>query len=193
MRTSPERRPRRELCVIASPLLLLLALPLLPVIVAGCSAEPPSQLVRFNEGLLHMKLDDTWVRMQDLGTSMKFGLPGSDDITLSFEDKSSNFGMPLTVPAVKSMIGSDLNRQYGQVKARLTLKGSALLTYPREKREGRDEVYTHNWVLAKPYGTGIIMRVDITLRTPVSQKDAPQVQELIAVLDKQVGDGALGS
>ena len=131
--------------------------------------------------------------MQDQGTSMKFRLPGSDGITLSFEDKSSDFGMPLTTPAVKSMIGSQLNGQFGRVTARLTLKGSALLTYPREKLEDREKVYTHNWVLAKPYGRGIIMRVDITLRMPVSQKDAPQVHELIAVLDKQVGDGVMGS
>jgi hypothetical protein len=187
MRSSPDRRPRLERCAIASALLLLLPL------VAACDAEPPAQPVSFNEGLLHIKLADTWVKMQDQGTSMKFRLPGSEGITLSFEDKSSSFGMPLTTPAVKSMIGSELNRAFGQVKARLTLKGSALLTYPREKREGREQVYTHNWVLAKPYGSGIIMRVDITLRVPVSQKDALEIRELIAVLDKQVGNGVLGS
>jgi hypothetical protein len=183
MRSSPAHPPR----------LLLLLLLVLPPVIAGCGGEPPSQPVSFNEGLLHMKVADTWVRMQDQGTSMKFRLPGPDGITLSFEDKSFDFGMPITTPVVKGMIGSELNEQFGGVTARLTLKGNALLSYPRQKQEGREQVYTQNWVLAKPYGTGIIMRVDITLRMPVSQKDTPQVQDLIAVLDKQVGDGALGS
>jgi hypothetical protein len=188
MRSAPNRRSRPALCAIGSAFLLLVSL-----LLAGCSSEPPSQNISFKQGLLDMRIAESWVKTKDKERWMEFRLPDTEGIRLSFRDKSWDFGQPATTNAVKSMIGSQLNGRYGGVKARLTLKGNALLTYSREKKDGLEKVYTHNWVLAKPYGMSLVNQVDITLKMPVSQKDAPEIQEVIALLDKQIGDGVLPS
>jgi hypothetical protein len=188
MQAALDRRSRLELRAIGSALLLLV-----PLVFAGCGSEPPSQDISFKQGLLEMRIADSWVKMQDKGDWMEFRLPDTEGVRLSFRNKSWDFGQPATTAAVKSMVGSQLNRRHGGVTSRLTLKGSALLSYAGEKKEGREKVYTHNWVLAKPYGYGFINQVAITLKMPVSQKDSPEIQEAIALLDKQIGDGVLPS
>jgi hypothetical protein len=82
---------------------------------------------------------------------------------------------------------------YGNVDARLSYGGNALLTYPRLVEEGDGPVYTRNWVVAKPFGYSGVARVAITLRVPEGQQTTPEIQALMDELDKQVGDAVIPS
>jgi hypothetical protein len=156
----------------------------------ACGASEPMQSVRFKQRLT-MEISQQWVPMKASGKKASYKLGDSKDIRLSFEDQTRDYGTPMTLQSVRSAVGSELNSAYGKVDARLSYAGNALLTYPREMKEGGTKVYTHNWVVAKPFGYGAVARVAITLRVPEGQQSSPEVTALMEQLDKQVGDAVI--
>jgi hypothetical protein len=157
----------------------------------ACGPTEPVQKINFNKGRLSMDLSQKWVLQRDSGKKAYYRLGDSEDVRLSFEDQSRDYGTPMTVRAVKGSIGSELNLQYGGVDARLSYGGNALLTYEREVKEGRKKVFTHNWVVAHPLGATAIARVAITLKVPAGQQNSPDIAAVIDLLDKQVGDATI--
>jgi hypothetical protein len=178
------RRANRALA--RSWLALSLVLPAL-----GCAEKEPERAIDFSNGTLHMVLSERWVLQHDAGRKAFYKLGGEDDVKLSFEDETEDFGQPLTVPAVKGMIGSELNLRYGSVNARLGLGGSAVLSYAHTQEDGNSKFYTQSWVVAKPFGHSAVARVAITLRVPEGRQNTPEFQALVETLDRQVGDARM--
>lgn len=160
------------------------------LVAAGCSSKAPEQPLTFNDGILDMSISQDWVLLRDAGKKAWFKHAVLDDVKLSFEDQTEDLGQPLTVSAVRGMIGSELNLKHGSVNARFGLGGCAVLSYARELDEG-DPVFTQNWVVAHPYGYGAVARVAITLSAPPGRQATTEFQELIEVLDRQVGDAKM--
>jgi len=171
----------RSLALVVS--LLILAL--------GCSKEEPGQLVIFHDGILNMKLSPDWVLVKDGGKKAYWRHGASGDIKLSFEDQTRDYGTPMTVQGVRGAIGSELNMKHGGVDARIGLGGTAVLSYKKKVKEGRNQVFTQNWVVAAPYGYGAVARVAITLEVPDGAQGSPEFQSIVDLLDKQVGDAKM--
>jgi hypothetical protein len=163
---------------------------LVTLALAACGASEPVQSVKFKQRL-NIEISQQWVPMKASGKKASYKLGESKEIRLSFEDQTRDYGTPMTVQGVRSAVGSELNSAYGRVDARLSLAGNALLSYPREMQEGSARVYTHNWVVAKPFGYGAVARVAITLRVPEGQQSSPEVTALMEQLDKQIGDAVI--
>ncbi len=157
----------------------------------GCGKSEPVQAVNFHEGRLSMGIAPAWVLQRNSGAKAFYRLGDGKDVRLSFEDQTRDWGTPMTVAGVRSAIGSELNSAYGGVTARLSFSGNALLSYARKTREGRKEIHTHNWVVARPFGYGAIARVAITLKVPADQEYSPEIVALVESLDKQVGDAVM--
>ena len=176
---------------ISSPRLFALATALFFVFALGCSNEVPGQDVSFSHGRLNMKLAPEWVLVKDAGKKAYWRHGVSDDIKLSFEDQTQDYGTPMSVQAVRGAIGTELNMAHGGVDARLGLGGTAVLSYKKKVKEGSRKVYTQNWVVAAPYGYGAVARIAITLKVPDGQQGTPQFQQIVDLLDKQVGDAKI--
>lgn len=157
----------------------------------GCDSTPPGQPISFANGILNMSIAPEWVLQRDTGERAFYSHGQLEDVKLSFENQTADYGSPMTVSGVRGAIGSELNRRYGTVEARLGYGGCAVLTYPLKVSEGRKQVYTRNWVVAHPYGYGAIARVAITLQVPDGQQATPEFQALVDALDKQVGDARM--
>jgi hypothetical protein len=173
----------RALCLSALALVLTLA-------AGACTPAEPVQHVSFNDRL-EMDIAQTWVKQRESSGKLFYRLGDAKDIRLSFEDQTRDWGAPMNVQGVRSAIGSELNLAYGNVNARTSFTGNAILDYPRAIKEGRKKIHTRNWVVAKPFGHSAVARIVITLRVPDGQEGSAEVQSVIASLDKQVGDAKI--
>ena len=117
--------------------LLVCALGLGGVSALGCGKPEPVQPVNFHDGRLSMGIAPAWVLQRDSGTKTFYQLAGAKGVRLSFEDQTQDWGTPLTLAAVRSAIGSELNLAYGGVTARLSYSGNALLSYARRSRDNK--------------------------------------------------------
>ncbi len=180
----PARRSSVVSCLLSAGVLALVA-------ALGCDSGPPPQHVNFADGILNMDISQDWVLQRDGGKKAFYKHGVLEDVKLSFENQTADFGTPMNVQGVRSAIGSELNLAYGGVDARLGFGGCAVLTYKRHVKEGRKDVYTHNWVVAHPYGYGAIARVAITLKVPDGRQGTPEFQALVDALDRQVGDAKM--
>ena len=117
--------------------LLGCALGLAGVSALGCGKPEPVQPVNFHDGRLSMGIAPAWVLQRDSGAKAFYQLADAKGVRLSFEDQTQDWGTPLTLAAVRSAIGSELNLAYGGVTARLSYSGTALLSYARSKEQKR--------------------------------------------------------
>ncbi len=175
----------------ANRLFSVFSIVLLALSAVACDSTPPGQPINFANGILNMQISPDWVLQRDTGERAFYKHAQMEDVKLSFENETADFGAPMTVGAVRGVIGSELNLRYGGVDARLGYGGCAVLTYPRKLTEGRKQLYTKNWVVAHPYGYGAIARVAITLQVPDGHQATPEFQSLVEMLDRQVGDAQM--
>ena len=138
-----------------------------------------------------MELSDKWVLARSSDKQALYKHPELGNVRLTIENQTRDYGTPMTVAAVKSAVGTELNMAYGGVVTRISLSGNALIHYARDLEEGGKNLHTQNWVVARPHGYGGIARVAITLKVPDQAKADPAVASLIQSLDKQVGDAKL--
>lgn len=162
----------------------------------GCEKEVPMQTIRGDEGMLSMAIDRGWVPGEVDEDEEEVGLvfrhPRFSNLQLSVEDRVENFGQPLKVLQVKSMLGKQLNSIHGGiVNTKVSLGGNAMIHWAHEVEQDDEMIYTENWVIARPHGWGNIVRAQITLAMPPTMKGRPEVQEMIDALAKQVGDAKL--
>jgi hypothetical protein len=169
---------------------LLLAAPLAASMGCGESGPPP-QPINFANGILNMSISQDWVLQRDAGKRAYYKHRALDGVKLSFENQTADYGTPMTVGGVRGAIGSELNLRYGGVEAKLGYGGCAVLSYKRKVQEGSKNLYTQNWVVAHPYGYGAVARVAITLEAPDGHQSTPEFQEIVSVLDRQVGDAKM--
>ena len=157
----------------------------------GCSQKEPEQPVSFNNGRLNMSISDQWKLQRDSGQKAYYKHGTAPNAKLTFEDQTRDFGVPMTVQAVRSALGSELNLSYGDVPARLGYGGTAVLSYERQLKEGSKHVHTNNWVVAHPLGYGAVARVEITLKVPDGEQGTAEFQAMVDAIDNQVGDAKM--
>ena len=161
------------------------------LVTVGCKPAEPTQQISFNEGRMDVAISEKWVLQRSSGDKMYFKHSENENMRLAIQDQTRDLGQPMTVAAVKGSIGSELNMRFGGVTARLSYGGNALLDYGQAVKEGRNKLYTHNWVVARPYGYGAIARVAITLKVPHDAKNDPAVLAVKKSLDKHIGDATM--
>jgi hypothetical protein len=166
-----------------------LAAAALSIGLGGCGAKEPTQTVEFGDGNLQIELAESWIESGRGDREMSFRHPQVPGAELRLEQRSEDTGaFALTVPAVKSQIGSHYNRKYG-VTSRMTLPGNALITFDRELEEGGDWYFQRQWIVATPRnGSGYVLRVDATLRVPLDQAKAESTLGLAEGIDTALGD-----
>ena len=149
------------------------------------SHSEPTQPLNFANGLLNMSISENWVLLRATDSEVVYEHSTLGEARLRLEDESQHdFGGPLTVVAVKSIVGKELNGTYGGVRTRISLPGNAMIDYARELNEDGELLHSQNWVVAKPYGIGTIQRVAITLSMPKALRADPAILSLIESLDK---------
>ena len=85
----------------------------------GCDSAPPSKPIQFANGMLQMSISEDWVLQRDAGKKAFYKHGLMSNAKLTFENQTFDFGTPMTLQAVRSAIGTELNRRYGGVNARL--------------------------------------------------------------------------
>ncbi len=175
------------------PILFSIVVTVSAALALACGSHPePTQPVNFGNGLLSMSISESWVLLRGTESEVVYEHPTLGEVRLSLEDETrDDFGIPLSVAAVKSIVGKELNHDYGGVRTRVSLSGNAMIDYARELIEDGEVLHTQNWVVAKPSGIGSILRVAITLNMPEELQSEPALLSLIETLDKQVGDATM--
>ncbi len=170
------------------PFLILLAL-----LVGACSTQSaPSKPVQMDYEMLDMLISEDWQLETAEPQNLVYTHNGLANVSLHFSSRLDEFGSPLQVAHVKSMIGKELNRQYGGVRTRISLGGNAMVDYSRDLVDDDDvSLRAREWVVAKPVGHGDIVRVLISLQSPATAETDTSISEMIEVLDKQIGDARI--
>ena len=168
------------------------ASPVLGPSACGESSGPVQQL-HWLEGLLHVSISQDWEGVhaeRDLMAFMNRSLP---EISLVMENKSETWdGPPIPTSAVKSIIGSDLNLEFGGVTARMTFNGNGFSSYPWSYVEDNEAFDTENWVLSRmTRGDQFIARVDFTLKFPAALKGDPAIADMTKQLDTAIGSAVM--
>jgi len=139
-----------------------------------------------------MVISDLWELEKSTDEGRVYIHKELEDVRLHFSSVTEDFGNPLRVTDVKSLIGRELNLKYGGVSTRVSLGGNAMIKYTRAALDDAGgEVRQEEWVVAKPVGHSDIARVEISLRIPVHAESHPSIPILIEGLDKQVGDARI--
>ena len=160
--------------------------------VAGCSADRPTRVVQFGQEMLDMVIWEDWVPETVESQSRVYTHAKLENVRLHISSRLDDFGTPLQVTHVKSIVGKELNRTYGGVLTRVSLCGNALIDHSREiVGEDDDRIRVQEWVIARPVGYGHIARVLISLQIPPSAQAEPSIPEMIDALDKQAGDARI--
>jgi len=171
----------------------LLAVLMLCSAVVGCGGDPePTRRVQLENGLLDMMISELWELEENTDEGRVYLHKEFENVRLHLSTDTEDFGNPLRVTAVKSMIGRELNLKYGGVSTRVSLGGNAMIKYTRTVvDEGGAELRLEEWVVAKPVGHSDIARVEISLRIPAEAENHPSIPALIEGLDKRVGDARI--
>jgi len=158
----------------------------------GGGDEMPTQAVQFGRGMLDMSIGDVWQLESASDEARVYVHRDYEELRLELEGITEEFGHPLRVSDVKSIIGKELNRTYGGVSTRVSLGGNAMIKYHRDLIDEYDDaIRTEDWVLAKPTGQGDITRIEISLRMPEALRANPKIAALIEQLDRQAGDARI--
>ena len=159
----------------------------------GCSEDPePLRRVQLGGGALDIMISQDWDLERETENGRVYLHRDLEDVRLHFADSTENFGSPLRVPDVKSLIGKELNIEYGGVSSRVSLGGNAMMKYVRlVPDDAGEDLRSEEWVLAKPVGYGDIARVEISLRIPEHVEIDPAIPRLVDSLDRQVGDARI--
>ena len=175
---------------------VLRSLVLVPLVlcVLGCGAgdERPTQAVQFGHGMLDMSIADAWQLESADEESRVYVHRDYEALRLELAGITEEFGHPLRVVDVKSLIGKELNRIHGGVSTRVSLGGNAMIKYTSDLIDEYDDaIHTEDWVLAKPTGQGDITRIEISLHIPEDLRTHPKIAALIEQLDLQAGDARI--
>jgi hypothetical protein len=159
----------------------------------SCTAgDPPTRTVKFDQDMLELSISDVWQLERSTEEGLVFFQNELDDVRLHIAARIESFGFPLKLLAVKSLIGKELNLEYGGVSTRVSLGGNAMIKYsPDVTDEYDDALRMEEWVLAKPVGYGDIARVEISLTLPATTQSHSAIPMLVERLDKQVGDARI--
>ena len=152
---------------------------------------PAQQVVE--HGPLRLALPEGWSVLEAAEDRVLLGTGRAGGAQLSIRARRVEWeGPTLSKIALKSMLGTALNFEFGQVTSRMTFSGHALLAYDdvRVTASG-EEVYSRNWVLAAPHSVGLIVRVDLSLQIPVEQRSHEELPALIDALDVRIADAEL--
>ena len=165
---------------------------LLCAVACGGRDDVPTQAVQFGRGMLDMSIGDVWQLESASDEARVYVHRDYEELRLELEGITEEFGHPLRVSDVKSIIGKELNRAYGGVSTRVSLGGNAMIKYHRDLIDEYDDaIRTEDWVLAKPTGQGDITRIEISLRMPEALRANPKIEALIEQLDLQAGDARI--
>lgn len=184
--------PRRTIPPLRH-LILILALSGLGGQLLGCTEEPePTRRIQMNQGKLDMVISTRWELADSSDDLRVYTHPDFPGLQLHFENSTEVFGSPLRVTQVKSLIGQELNREYGGTSSRVTMGGNALMRYRRLVSDpDGEEILSQEWVVAKPVGHGDIARVAVSLHVPRSIETDPSLPQLIETLDRRLGDARI--
>ena len=164
----------------------------LATLVVACTSEEPTRRVQWGQGMLDMVISQSWQLEADDEEGRVFTHGDLRGVTLHVTGETERFGHPLRVTDVKTMLGKELNLEYGGVSSRVSFGGNAMIKYVRELEDEDDQpIHCEEWVLAKPVGYGDFARVEISLRMSPEKRSRPEVQALIDALDKRVGDATI--
>ena len=183
--TRTERRIRKGRGVASA---LLLALELV-----ACSDEPaPTLRIAYGADLLDMQVSDRWTLESSDDAEDVYVHRDFFDLRLHVTGHVEEFGQPLGVRNVKSIIGRELNLEHGGVTARVSLGGNALLSLARQEVDEYDEpVHVEHWVIARPVGHGDVARVELQLRMPEERRADPKLAPIVDALDRRIGDAKI--
>ena len=170
-----------------------LAVLCLSLFLAGCFEEPEAtRPISYGTDLLQMVVSDRWELWSegdDERAEQIYAHKDFFDLRLHVAGHVEDFGHPLRVRDVKSLIGRELNLAYGGVTSRVSLGGNAMISYAREDAE--EVLHLEEWVLAKPVAGGGIARIEISLRMPPERRADPKLAPLIKALDQRLGDAKI--
>ncbi len=163
------------------------------LIVVGCTAEPPAtRRVQYGPDLLDMQIAEAWQLERDSEAGRVYRHAKVGDVRLQIVAGTEEYGSPLKVAHVKSLIGKELNLEYGGVTTRVSFGGNAMIRYSREVIDEDDVAhFAQEWVIAKPVGYGDVARIEISLLVPPQDLNDPAIPALIEALDQQVGDATI--
>jgi hypothetical protein len=142
--------------------------------------------------MLDMAISDRWELESSSEEGRVYFHREHDALRLRFEARIENVGQPLRVRDLKSMVGRELNYEFGGVSTRVSFGGNAMIKYTREfQDEYDDSIHSEEWVLVRPTGFDDMTRVEISLWIPESMRSSPGIPALIEELDKQLGDARI--
>ena len=140
-----------------------------------------------------MSISQDWESVHAERNLMAFMNRSRPEISLVMENKSETWdGPPIPTSAVKSIIGSDLNLEFGGVTTRMTFNGNGFSSYPWSYVEDNEAFDTENWVLSRmTRGDQFIARVDFTLKFPAALKGDPAIADMTKQLDTAIGSAVM--
>lgn len=159
----------------------------------GCSDDPPpTQQIGYGADYLDMQISDRWTLESSDESEDVYVHADFFDVRLHVTARVDEFGQPLQVSQIRSIIGRELNSEHGGVTARTSLGGNAMLSLARQDVDEYDEpVHIEHWVLARAVGHGDIARIELSLRMTPERRADPKVAPIVEALDRRIGDARI--
>ncbi|MAE95308.1 MAG: hypothetical protein CL910_11660 [Deltaproteobacteria bacterium] len=169
--------------------LLLAWLVLSPI--AACSPPPELQTVSYRQ-LASFQAPEAWASRGEVDGELQFVHARHPEVELWVSGESQDLGHTLTIGHLRSLIGREVNLEYGGAVSRLSMGGNAVVRYPT-RGEAQDEPDAVRWIVARLWSGSHMLRLDVSIEYLVGDIEPAEFEALVAEIDPTVSDARFHS
>lgn len=156
------------------------------LLLLGCSAAPEFQTVSYQK-LVSFQLPTAWAARGEVDGELQFVHSEHPDVELWVKGETQDLGYAVNTAGLRSLIGREVNLEYGGAVSRLSLGGNAVIRYPTQG-DGQDEPDAVRWIVARPWSGTHMLRLDVSIEYPAGDLPPAELEELVAEIDPTVSD-----
>ena len=156
------------------------------LLLIACSAAPELQTVSYQK-LASFQVPKAWAPRGEVEGELQFVHSEHPSVELWVSGETRDLGHTLNTAGLRSMIGREVNLEYGGAVSRLSLGGNAVIRYPTQG-EGQDEPDAVRWIVARPWSGSHMLRLDVSIEYPAGDLAPAALEELVAEIDPTVSD-----
>lgn len=152
----------------------------------GCAGEGDRQTIKYR-GLATFEASPAWTPLESGVEHVGFEHEDYPGVELWITGETEEIGGALSSEHVRALLGREVNLKYGGAVSRLSMEGNAVIRFETEA-EGHGGTDQVRWIVARPWSSGHILRLDVSIEYEPGILSAEELEEIVDDFDPGVAD-----
>ncbi len=152
----------------------------------ACAGESERQTIAYR-GLATFQASPAWTPLPSGEEVVGFEHADYPGVELWITGETEEIGGTLSSEHVRALLGREVNLKYGGAISRLSMEGNAVIRFETEA-EGQGGTDQVRWIVARPWSSGHILRLDVSIEYEPGVVSADELEEIVADVDPGVSD-----